>query len=464
MATTGFYTGFLGILLVTILVGFSAKRRVHGSSDFSNAGGKLPTKMVAGALVGGFVGGTSIIGTGELAFRHGFAALWFTLGGGIAILLLGFCAERLRKQHVETLPALLGTLHGRAVQLGASIFLSIGMFIQIIAQILAALPLLSAFWSGSIVYLALVPSLLILGYILFGGFMGASHVGTLKTVLLFVLLAGTSLYLGMDITEATYGQWWSEGRFSLVSSTASSSWAQGGAMVIGIFSTQAYLQPIFAGKKTADARNGAFIAGIVIMLIGLVSAWIGMFMHEHHPSIPPREAITQFFWLYTTPWIAGSAMGVILLSVVMTGAALALSIGTILNQDVIQQYTKHFRSERAKLGVSRVLIFLSIMLAYLIVIFQPNSYILEWAFLSMTLRGVTIFLPVIAYLLRYDSIHPVWVAASVWGAPIITILWAWLGMAPTQIDPFYIGGSWSLLALFIGKWQYAKRTLINGAW
>lgn len=461
MTSSGFYTGFLGILLVTILIGLAAKRQIHRSSDFTNAGGKLSAKMVAGALVGGFVGGTSIIGTGELAFRHGFAALWFTLGGGIAIILLGFFAERFRQQHVETLPALLGSQHGHVVQLGASIFLSLGMFIQIIAQILAALPLLSAFWSGSIVIMAMVPSFLILAYILLGGFIGASHVGTLKTVLLLIMLAGTALFLGMDIPGITYTKWWMEGRFTLVSDTASAAWAEGGAMIIGIFSTQAYLQPIFAGKKTTDARNGAFVAGVVIMLIGLVSTWIGMFMHEHHALIPPREVITQFFILYTPPWIAGSALGVILLSVVMTGAALALSIGTILNQDVVQRYTKRFKSEEAQLGVSRVLIGLSILLAYLFVVIETNSYILEWAFLSMTLRGVTIFLPVIVYLLRTKSIHPGWIAASVWGAPISTILWAWLAMDATQIDPFYIGGSWSFITLLIGKYTQHKKTLAS---
>ncbi len=461
MATSGFIVGFILVLLLTVWTGIAAKQKVHGTSDFTNAGGQLRTSTVAGALVGGFVGGTSIIGTGEMAFRHGMAALWFTLGGGIAIMLLGLFAKQLRQMRVETLPALVGKLHGQGAQLGASIFLSMGMFIQLIAQILAALPLLSVFWKGDTAILAIVPAVLIMAYVLFGGFIGASFVGTLKTVMLVLLLAGTGLYLAIDIPFATYVGWWKEGRMSLLSGSAGSSIAQGGAMVIGIFSTQAYLQPIFAGRDTKHARNGAFAAGLVIIVIGLLSTWIGMYMHEHHPTIIPREAITQFFLQYTPSWIAGSALGVILLSVVMTGAALALSIGTILNQDVIQHYTGRFQEDWAKLGVSRSLIFLSILLAYLIVCSQANSLILEWAFLSMTLRGVTIFLPVMAFLLQTGPLHPKWVTISVWGAPISSLIWAWGGLTVTGIDPFYIGGLVSFFALGIGRWQRLRKPLVS---
>lgn len=456
MASTGFMISFFLILLITVWTGLAAKRQVRGASDFTNASGKLRTGAVMGALVGGFVGGTSIVGTGEMAFRHGITGFWFTLGGGAAIILLGGFAKQLREMQVETLPALFGKLYGQPAQLGASIFLSLGMFIQLIAQILAALPLLTTFGKGSVAIVAIIPAALIMAYVLLGGFIGASRVGSLKTLLLMCLLVGTGIYLAYALPFPTYEKWYAEGRMSLWSSGAGSAWAQGGAMLIGIFSTQAYLQPIFAAKSPADARKGSFIAGTLIMVIGLLSTWIGMFMHEQNPSLPPREAITAFFYLYTPDWVAGSAYGVILLSVVMTGAALALSIGTIFNQDVIQPYTSRFQQDWAKVGLSRFFIFLSIALAYLIVCSSANSLILEWAFLSMTLRGVTIYLPVMAYLLKFGAIHPKWVTVSVWGAPISSLVWTWTLLPTTGIDPFYIGGGVSLAALMIGKWSQLK--------
>src|SRR5690606_36723269 len=134
--SAGLYLSFLVMLLVTISVGLAARRTVRVSSVFSNACGKLCSGMIAGAIARGFVGGTSISGTGEIAFRYGLTSLWFTLGGGIGVILIGLFASRLRQMKVETLPALLGNVYGKNARIAVAIFLPAAMFIQVIAQVL----------------------------------------------------------------------------------------------------------------------------------------------------------------------------------------------------------------------------------------------------------------------------------------------------------------------------------------
>ncbi|USG64290.1 sodium:solute symporter family protein [Brevibacillus ruminantium] len=453
MSSIGFLLSFLAILLSTVIAGVAAKRSVRGSSDFSNAGSSLSAGMVAGALVGGFVGGTSIVGTGELAYQYGLSAIWFTMGGGVAVMLLGVCANRFIRMRVETLPELIGAHYGSSSQLGASIFLSVGMFIQVIAQLLAALPFVSVFWKGPLLIMAFIPACLIFAYVLAGGFMGASIVGSLKTGMLILLLFGTGGWLWWLLSGETYVNWWEEGRFSLVVSEAGLGWAQGAAMIIGIFSTQAYLQPIFASRNAREARTGAITAGVVILMIGLVSAWIGLYMHDAHPGITPREAVPQFFLLHSPDWLAGAAYAIILLSVVMTGAALTLSIATILNRDVLQKYTSRFQSDGQKLALSRWLITGVILLAYLFVCLDENALILHWAFLAMTLRGVTVFLPVMFFLFQVRPVHSQWAAAAIWGAPVVALLWTWTLFPITGIDPLYVSGLFSLLLLLAGRFR-----------
>ncbi len=452
MGSGAFLISFFAVLASTVIAGAAAKRSVRKSSDFTNAGGRLTSGMVAGSLVGGFVGGTSIVGTGELAFQHGMASLWFTLGGGMAVILLGMFSARFLQLQVETLPELIGSQYGNQARLGASLFLSLGMFIQVIAQLLAALPFLSVFWQTELHWLAVVPALLIFSYVLAGGFMGASLVGTLKTAMLILLLACTGIWLWTQGSGETYVRWWTEGRLSLVAPEANLGWAQGGAMIVGIFSTQAYLQPIFASLNASEAKKGSVSAGMVIILIGIVSAWIGMYMYDNHPHLSPREAVPQFFLMHAPNWFSGAAYAVILLSAVMTGAALTLSIATILNRDVIARYTARFRSDRDNLVLSRALIIAVIAIGYVMVCLDSNALILKWAFLSMTLRGVTIFFPVLFFLLRFGPIDPRWAVLAVWGAPVIALVWTWLGMPQTGIDPLYVSGLWSLTALCLGKW------------
>jgi solute:Na+ symporter, SSS family len=456
VSSLGFLLSFVAILACTIAAGLIAKRSVRRSSDFSNAGGSLSAGMVAGALVGGFVGGTSIVGTGELAFRHGLAAVWFTLGGGVAVILLGLCAGRFLRLQVETLPELIGTQYGGRAQLGASLFLSLGMFIQVIAQLLAALPFVSVFWKAPLPLLALIPAALIFAYVLAGGFMGASIVGTLKTVMLILLLLGTGAWLWGQLGGETIVRWWQQGRLSLVVPEVGLGWVQGASMIVGIFSTQAYLQPIFASRSEREARSGSVAAGLVIILIGLVSAWIGLYMHDTHPELAPREAVPMFFLTHAPSWLAGAAYAVILLSVVMTGAALALSIATILNRDVIQRYTARFRSEESRLRLSRALILGVIAVAYALVCLDENALILHWAFLAMTLRGVTIFFPVLFSLFHISPVERRWAVLAVWGAPLLALAWAWWLLPATGIDPLYVSGLWSAAALLAGRMTARK--------
>ncbi|WP_164553378.1 sodium:solute symporter family protein [Brevibacillus marinus] len=451
------FLSFAVVLAVTVVIGYAAKRAVRTARDFANAGGTLGSGMVAGALIGGFVGGTSVLGTAELAFRQGLTALWFTLGGGIAIILVGLFAGRLRSVGAETLPAVLGHLYGDACRLGASLFLSAGMFIQIVAQLLAALPLLSVLGPLPLAAAAAIPALLILLYVFFGGFIGASMVGMLKTVMLLGLLIGTGMWLFAGLPLDTYRSWWEAGRLSLFADGLSTGWAQGLAMIIGIFSTQAYLQPVFAARSAAAARSGSLIAGLLVILVGLISAWIGLFMRDIHPEIVPREAVPQFFILHAPGWITGAALAVILLSVVMTGAALVLSMGTIINQDVIQRVTSRFASDRKQVRLSRLLIVLLLCLAYLLVISQADSYILDWAFLSMTLRGVTVFFPLIFYLFNVRLVSRRKAMIAVWGGPISALLWAALAYADTGVDPLYIGAAFCLLVL-LSQRQRQKTT------
>lgn len=227
-------------------------------------------------------------------------------------------------------------------------------------------------------------------------------------------------------------------------------------MLVGIFSTQAYLQPIFASRSTRDARTGAITAGIIIVLLGLISAWIGLFMHDAQPQLTPREAIPQFFLQYSPTWVAGAAYAIILLSVVMTGAALTLSIATILNRDLIQRYTSRFREDSRKMAVSRSLILATIAISYGIVCWDDQAKILHWAFLAMTLRGVTVFFPVVFYLFGIRPVESRWAVAAVWGAPLFSLVWTWWLLPVTGIDPIVVSCCWSAVALLAGWWWQKK--------
>ena len=79
---TGLLAAVLGIALLAVFTGTRRK-----SASASNG-----TAIVAGIIMGTLVGGSATVGTAQLAYHYGMSAWWFTLGGGLAclVLALGF--------------------------------------------------------------------------------------------------------------------------------------------------------------------------------------------------------------------------------------------------------------------------------------------------------------------------------------------------------------------------------------
>ena len=79
-------------------------RKVKSAADFDVGGKRAGAVEVAAAIMGTLVGGSSTIGTAQLAFDYGMSAWWFTLGAGIACLILALVyAIPLRRSGCSTL-------------------------------------------------------------------------------------------------------------------------------------------------------------------------------------------------------------------------------------------------------------------------------------------------------------------------------------------------------------------------
>ena len=90
------------IIAIALIVGLAIFTGMQKSSGKKAEGIGAP--VVAGLIIGTLVGGSSTVGTAQLAYNYGMSAWWFTLGGGIACLVLAFIyVKPLRAQGVPTL-------------------------------------------------------------------------------------------------------------------------------------------------------------------------------------------------------------------------------------------------------------------------------------------------------------------------------------------------------------------------
>lgn len=143
---------FLHILIISATVfavigsGFYVSRSVRSSAGYSVAGRSAGASLVAGSIAGTVVGGGATVGTAQLAYSFGLSAWWFTLGSGIAFILMGiFYAKRLRNTALETIPQYLELYYGKKAEMLSSIISSIGILLSAVASSLPGIEIIPPF-------------------------------------------------------------------------------------------------------------------------------------------------------------------------------------------------------------------------------------------------------------------------------------------------------------------------------
>jgi SSS family solute:Na+ symporter len=384
----------VAFILFCVLI-LKRQRKVKTGADFAVAGRSLTATQVSWVIIGSLVGGVSTVGTVQTAYNQGVAAWIFTLGSGISCFILGcFFAAALRKEEVTTVSEFLGHYFGQGFQYYSSLFNSCGMFIHIIAQYLAAMAILNSVFHFPLPAAVLVTMLLMGLFVISGGISGAGMVGKLKFFMLYgimILSAGLALYRGGGlggILEALPR----DGDFlNFFSAGVGSTTLDVAAMITGVLSTQIYLQAIFSAKTIRQARNGAFLSALIIPPIGALGIIVGLYLRATHPELAgaSAQALPYFFQVALPPVAAAFCSAVILLVVLGTGAGLVLGVTTNLYMDGIRRFA--WASGRNTLITVRVCAVLVLVLSGAIVLGGFDRAILQWSYLSMGVRGASVF-------------------------------------------------------------------------
>jgi SSS family solute:Na+ symporter len=438
-------------LIVALAIYSGAKAK--GTENNNGAG------VVAGVIMGTLVGGSSTIGTAQLAYQYGLSAWWFTLGGGIGCLILALVyAKPIRKSHNPTLVGILRDEYGEKVGFTASILNTVGTFINIISQLLAASAVVMIFLPGcSTLITVLLSAAFMALYVLFGGTKGAGMVGVLKLILLYVSMVICGLLaLAMAGGPVTF---WSmvEGFCQETGINYFSPFARGigidlGAglsLVFGVLTTQTYAQGILSARNDKVARRGGVISALLIPPIGVFGILVGLYMRSitDPATFVAKSALTQFVLDNLHPLLGGVVLGTLFIASVGTGAGLALGISTMLCKDVIPKFTHRFDTQPKAAILSKVLIVAVLAVGCCLSTGSLGDIILNFAFMSMGLRGAVVFVPLACALWRKGKIRSSFAMASVIAGPA-AVLAGNLLHAP--IDSLFIGIAVSAVIMGIG--------------
>lgn len=420
---------FLSVALTIIFVisiGIIASGKKVDAEGYSLAGRKANPFAVSGILLGALVGGASTVGTTEMAYVYGLSAWWFTLGGGIGSLLLAlFIAEPLRNSKVTTLAQFLSKHYGLQMSRLAAMGSIIGTLMAVVAQFLAASALLSAIVPLPSWLLDVMVAFLVLIFIYSGGTKSYSAIGQVKLALLYLTLivcgvvayrsGHTPLALIRELPKFPY--------FSLFARGISKELNACLSLIVGTLGTQIYAQAVLSASSEKTAKRGALLSAILMPPIGLLGIWIGLTLRREGVVIEPAQALPYFLCTYLPKAFSGVAWATLFITSLGTAAGLSLGVATTISYDLYLS----FRSSRLVSGskmllMNKVSLLCVIIISFVISLKAADSLILQWSYLSMGLRGASVFVPLMAAIF-FDALSPGMALLS--GAAGISIACLW---------------------------------------
>lgn len=437
---------------IFIIIPFLAAGVIAGkqrkNTDFSLGGRQINTPGVVGILMGSVVGGASTVGTVEMAYRCGAAACWFTVGAGVACLLLGLkLATPLRLSGCATISEYMGKEYGISTAYATTVVSSAGTFLSMTAQFLASIALLKGIIPISSLHAAILVGGVVLGFIMIGGIQSFSAVGKIKIFLLYgvlILCVIAALYQGYTpnflILKLPFDPWFNPFSKGLLPSLSSFL-----SLIVGVFSTQIYIQAIFSAKDAPTARAGALISAFLIPPLGFLGIWIGLAVRASGIEIPPGEAFSWFI-LHSFPNIIGGGLwAVFLITTIASTAGLALGITTNVTNDLFQSWHRAIHSDQIKTALNQGVLVVLIGLSSLLSIRSADGTILSWSYLSMGLRGGGSVIPFLLALKKPGILPSKFGLASIL-AGLIGVLSAPL----FHMDPLFFSIAISTVIVFTG--------------
>lgn len=454
--TFGHVAGMALALGLIIFVSFYSGRQIHSAADFST-GGKNGPALVAGAIMGTLVGGTSTVGTAQLAYTCGLSAWWFTLGAGLGCLTLAlFYVRPLRASGHTTPMGIIGREFGPGADLLTSLISCLGMLINIIAQLISGVAVVAIICPKLPLWPALLfVALLMICYVVFGGVLSAGAVGLLKLALIYLAVAsGAILALALSNGFAALNsQLDPASTWNLFYRGVGKDAGAGLSLILGVVTTQSYAQAVFSARSDRAARCGAMIAACLIPPIGFGSILIGLFMRVNYPGIQSKLAFPQFVIDYMPDLLAGVVLATLLIAVLGTGSGLALGISTILNKEVLPRIPlrwvrRALRGERRKLLANRGCIVAVLLLACSMSGGILGDTVLNFSVMSMGLRAAVMFAPLACALWLRGRVHKSWIMTAIIAGPTMVLLGVIWPVLP--LDPLFTGVGVSLLLASIG--------------
>jgi sodium/proline symporter len=441
---------FTVTLLLPVAVGVWAMRRTRSQSDFFVGGRAMNRFVVALSAVSSGRSSWLVLGVSGMAYARGVGAVWAVVGYIVVELFqFVFVGRRLREESarfgsITLLDWMASRFDDRrnVLRVTAAVIVSVFLTAYVAAQLNAGGKALGAALGWPVATGVVVSALLILAYMLLGGFVAVAFNDVVRAV---IMLAGLVLLPALGLLKLG-GETALVRQLQALDPALVDPWSLGlGALVgfvgIGLGSPgQPHILVRYMSIDDPDRlRSSAVIGTVTNVILGWGAVHVGLVGRLLVPdlgALPNRDP--EMIYLVLTgemlgPALFGLLVGGVFAAILSTADSQLLVVGSTIGRDVWEMVLRRGRAgdERQLLRVSRVVLLVAGAAAVGLAIAAQDLVfwlvLFAWAGLGASIGSVVLLGLFWPGLERNGAL-----AALVTGA-VVTIVWRLWLKAPTGI-------------------------------
>ncbi|WP_295125776.1 sodium:solute symporter family protein [uncultured Chitinophaga sp.] len=453
-------------LLITVLIGRWAAKRVHSAADFVVAGRNLPLGISACVIFATWFGSETMLGATAEYAQHGLLGVMEDpFGASLCLLLVGlFYARKLYRFNILTFCDFFRIRYGRKAELASALMMVPSYFGWIAAQIVAMGIVINKVMGIDYTVAMVASGALVMAYTYMGGMWSVSITDFIQTIMIIlglliitviVVIQAGGIGSIIDKTPPTYFKFFPDRNLN--------DWLQYIAawMTIGLGSIpqQDVFQRLMSAKSEKVAVRSSFLGALMYFTIGSLPLLIILCARILYPDLlndDPEGILPAMVLQHGNLFIQILFFGALLSAIMSTTSGAILAPATVLGENIIRPFFKDISDKKflfiIRLSVVAVSIISLIMavgsrniyelvgsssILSLVSLFVPLTAGLYWKYATNAGAIASIIAGTLGYFIsdwRESSIPPLMVGllASISGMLIGSVMEHWLGKAQTE--------------------------------
>ncbi|KAF0107162.1 MAG: sodium solute transporter superfamily protein [Anaerolineaceae bacterium] len=449
--------GIVVILIIRMIIGWWASKKVKSNVDYVLAGRRLPLWMAAPSIMATWFAAETLMGASSEAYSYGFQGVVFDpFGATLCLVIAGIFVVRLaRRAQYVTIMDFFQHRYGTAMSVIGTVTQIITYFGWTAAQIVAGGAILQALLGWPISWGMILVTTIVTLYTLMGGLWADTALDFMQMFLtsigLLIITAGIVITVGgFDTMFSMAGAQYTTNTFAIWPTAVDGYYGYFGmhgwfyyiaawlSLGLGAIPAQDYLQRTCAAKNESIAVKATFVAGALYLAFGVLSPLIGV---TAYGALGPdlEGAQTEFVLIlmamkYLPPILVAVFVAALASALMSTSDSSLLAGATMFTENIVKVF-KPDLSDKATLRITRISLIVSGIFSLVIALYASTIYKLA------VLANTSILVGLAASYL----IGMYWKKANHWGALasffsgvvswlVLTLVWMYTYILPVVYE------------------------------